>query len=81
MSNGTVVQLAPGQVLDEGSQHALVAAQLRGEARAERDGSPVVDAVAREIEALGMEPDRTELRRRYADATPAALQAALRPTG
>lgn len=81
MSNGTVVKLGPGQRLDEGSQHALVAAQLRGEAGAEREGAQVVDAVAREIEGLGMTPDRSELRRRYAGATPADAQlTGLRPT-
>jgi len=66
MSHGSVVQLEPQDRLSPHTSHALVAAQLRGESRC-RDSGPeaVVDAVAEEIEQLGLVPDREELNHRY----------------
>ena len=52
--------------IDEPTSHAVVAAQLRGEAKVEGDHPDlVVSAIATELEDLGLEPDRTELERRY----------------
>lgn len=66
MSNGTVVKLAPEETLDGTTSHAVVAAQLRGEARAQdEDDTTALDAVVHEIENLGLVADRPELRRRY----------------
>lgn len=67
MSHGNVIRMSPGQRVDDPTSHAIVAAQLRGEASTDDDASPaaVIDAVARAIEDLGLEPDRSELRRRY----------------
>lgn len=67
MTRGTVVKLAPGDELRAPMSHAVVAAQLRGEAVAESTGAAVVDAIAEQIEALGLVPDRRELQGRYAD--------------
>lgn len=70
MSYGCVVKLKPNRRLRPETAHAVVAAQLRGEARA-RDEEPsvVVDAIAHEIEGLGLVPDQEELGRRYAVST------------
>jgi hypothetical protein len=68
MSRGTVVKLSPGDQLKPPMSHAVVAAQLRGEAAAESTGAAVVDAIAEQIEGLGLVPDLAELHHRYADA-------------
>lgn len=70
MSEGNVVQLERNHRLGQDTAHAVVAAQLRGESRT-RDAAPevVVAAVAHEIEALGLEADRTELAERYGQPT------------
>jgi hypothetical protein len=70
MAEGFEVGHARGE-LDEQTRHALVAAQLRGEEKARgRDPEAVIAAVAEEIRALGLEPDREELERRYAAIDP-----------
>jgi hypothetical protein len=66
MSERSVVKLEPHHRLGSESAHAVVAAQLRGESKAQdEEPGAVVAAVAREIEDLGLEPDRDELRDRY----------------
>ncbi|SDP41032.1 hypothetical protein SAMN04489867_2359 [Pedococcus dokdonensis] len=66
MTNGTVVKIQPGQRVGDRTSHRIVAAQLRGEARApDTDTRSVVRAVAKEIEDLGLVPDVPELERRY----------------
>jgi hypothetical protein len=81
MSHGTVVQLKPNHRLGPDTAHAVVAAQLRGESRC-RDAGPsdVVAAVAREIERLGLEPDRDELGQRYGQPSGLPEVLASRPT-
>ena len=62
MTIGSVVN----QDIDEPTAHAVVAAQVRGEARVEGDApETVVRSIAGELEQLGLEPDLAELRRRY----------------
>lgn len=75
MSHGNVIRLSPGERVDDPTSHAIVAAQLRGEASTDDDASPadVIDAVACAIEDLGLEPDRSELGRRY--GCPSGVQA------
>ena len=59
-----------GELTDE-QRHEVVAAQLRGEAKAAGDGpDAVVAAVAAELEDLGLEPDPSELHRRYEEIDP-----------
>jgi hypothetical protein len=55
-----------GAELDEKTRHEVVAAQLRGEAKAEGQGTEaVMAAVAEELADLGLKPDEGELHRRY----------------
>jgi hypothetical protein len=55
--------------LDDKTRHAVVAAQLRGEAKAEGQGpEAVMAAVAEELEELGLKPDEGELHRRYEES-------------
>jgi hypothetical protein len=65
-----VVEPADGSNdLDEETRHAVVAAQLRGEHKAEGQGpEAVMAAVAEELEGLGLTPDEDELHRRYEEA-------------
>jgi hypothetical protein len=57
--------------LSEEQRHEVVAAQLRGEAKAAGEGpDAVVAAVAAELEDLGLEPDASELHRRYEEIDP-----------
>ncbi len=57
--------------LDDQTRHEVVAAQLRGEAKAEGQGpEAVVAAVAEELEELGLKPDESELERRYEEVDP-----------
>lgn len=57
--------------LDDQTRHAIVAAQLRGEEKASgREPQAVIEAVAQELRAIGVEPDEEELRRRYAAIDP-----------
>ncbi|MEO6413689.1 MAG: hypothetical protein ABIO48_13970 [Pedococcus sp.] len=66
MSHGMVVQIEPGHRVGDRTSHEIVAAQLRGEAKAQdTDTRSVVAAVAREIDHLGLVPDVAELERRY----------------
>lgn len=59
-----------GELTDE-QRHEVVAAQLRGETKAAGQGSEaVVAAVAAELEDLGLEPDPSELHRRYEEIDP-----------
>lgn len=65
MSSGLVVKQSAQQI-DERTSHAIVAAQLRGEAREEAvDPRSTVRAVAKELEAIDLDPDLDELGRRY----------------
>jgi hypothetical protein len=60
-----------GGDLDEQTRHEVVAAQLRGEAKAEGQGpDAVVAAVAEELEGIGLKPDEGELNRRYEQVDP-----------
>jgi hypothetical protein len=71
MSQGTVVQLPPGHRIARNTAHKIVAAQLRGEARADDDNPrAVIASVAHEIEDLGLTPDLAELEHRYGVTTP-----------
>jgi hypothetical protein len=59
-----------GEPSDE-QRHEVVAAQLRGEAKAAGRGpDAVVAAVAEEIEGIGLEPNPAELHRRYEEIDP-----------
>ena len=59
-----------GELSDE-QRHEVVAAQLRGEAKAAGQGpDAVVAAVAAELEDIGLEPDPSELHRRYEEVDP-----------
>lgn len=65
MSSGYVVKQSADEI-DESTSHAIVAAQLRGEARDEAVDPPsIVEAVATELEAIDLDPDIEELERRY----------------
>lgn len=71
MSQGTVVQLEPGDRIERRTGHQIVAAQLRGEARVDDDNPrAVIASVAHEIEDLGLTPDLAELEDRYGVTTP-----------
>jgi hypothetical protein len=65
--NFDVAESADGAAeLDDRTQHEVVAAQLRGEAKAQGQGPEAMAAsVADELEELGLNPDEAELRRRY----------------
>jgi hypothetical protein len=64
MSTGSVVKNA--ERIDDRTSHAIAAAQLRGEAKAEGLSTHmVVRTIAGEIADLGLEPDVRELARRY----------------
>lgn len=66
-----VAQSSSEDELTDEQRHEVVAAQLRGEAKAEGQGpDAVVAAVAAELEDLGLEPDPTELHRRYEEIDP-----------
>ena len=57
--------------LSEEKRHEVVAAQLRGEAKAAGQGpEAVVAAVSAELESLGLEPNPAELHRRYEEIDP-----------
>lgn len=64
MSTGSVV--TNDERIDGRTARAIVAAQLRGEARAAGQSTRlVVKSVAAELADLGLEPDVRELARRY----------------
>jgi hypothetical protein len=66
-----VAQSSSEDELTDEQRHEVVAAQLRGEAKAEGQGpDAVVAAVAGELEDLGLEPDPSELHRRYEEIDP-----------
>ena len=66
-----VVQSGSEDELTEEQRHEVVAAQLRGEAKAAGQGpEAVVAAVASELEEIGLEPDASELHRRYEEIDP-----------
>jgi hypothetical protein len=66
-----VVQSSSEGELSEEQRHEVVAAQLRGEAKAEGKGpDAVVAAVAAELAEIGLEPDPSELHRRYEEIDP-----------
>ena len=70
MSDSFEVGRPHGDVDDE-TRHAIVAAQLRGEEKAAgRDPQAVIESVASELRAIGVEPDDAELQRRYAAIDP-----------
>ena len=57
--------------LSEEKRHEVVAAQLRGEAKAAGQGpEAVVAAVSAELESLGLEPNPEEQHRRYEEIDP-----------
>ena len=69
--NFEVAQSSSEGELPEDKRHEVVAAQLRGEAKAQGQGpDAVVAAVAAELEAIGLEPDPSELHRRYEEIDP-----------
>ena len=64
MSTGSMVR--NDERIDERTSHAIAAAQLRGEARAEGLSTRlVVWSVADELSRIGLVPDVDELARRY----------------
>ncbi len=64
MSTGSMVM--NDKRIDDHTSHAIAAAQLRGEAKAEGLSTRlVVWSVAEELEGLGLEPDIREISRRY----------------
>ncbi|WP_457256580.1 hypothetical protein [Pedococcus sp. P5_B7] len=66
-----VAQSSSEDELTEEQRHEVVAAQLRGEAKAAGQGpDAVVAAVASELEEIGLEPDASELHRRYEEIDP-----------
>ncbi len=66
MSERSVVRLKGSQGTGDPTPREIVAAQLRGEAKADiARPQAVVKAVAQELAALGLEPDLKELSRRY----------------
>ena len=66
-----VAQSSSEDELTDEQRHEVVAAQLRGEAKAAGQGpEAVVAAVAAELEELGLEPDPSELHRRYEEIDP-----------
>ena len=57
--------------LDERTRHEIVAAQLRGEEKASGQApAEVIESVAQELRAIGVEPDQDQLQRRYAAIDP-----------
>ncbi|MGG5261090.1 hypothetical protein [Phycicoccus avicenniae] len=65
MTTGSIV-LESDEQIDDRTSHAIVAAQLRGEARAKgRDRRSMVRAIAAELQGLGLRPNHPELARRY----------------
>lgn len=66
MAHANIVEISTSRPVEERTARAIVAAQLRGEARTEDHvGRHVVRAVATELEACGFVPDLGELNRRY----------------
>ena len=66
-----VAQSSSEDGLSVEQQHEVVAAQLRGEAKAAGQApEAVVAAVAAELEDIGLEPDPSELHRRYEEIDP-----------
>ena len=66
-----VAQSSSEDELTDEQRHEVVAAQLRGEAKAAGDGADaVVAAVAAELEEIGLQPDPSELHRRYEQIDP-----------
>lgn len=64
MSTGSMVK--DDKRIDDRTSHAIAAAQLRGEAKAAGLSTRlVVWSVADELAGLGLEPDVSELTRRY----------------
>ncbi len=64
MSSGSMVKNE--KRIDDHTAHAMAAAQLRGEAKAEGLSTRlVIWSVAEELAGLGLEPDVSELARRY----------------
>jgi hypothetical protein len=69
--NFEVAQSSSEGGLSDEKRHEVVAAQLRGEAKAARQGpEAVVAAVAEELEGIGLEPNPAELHRRYEEIDP-----------
>ena len=69
--NFEVAQSSSEGELSDAKRHEVVAAQLRGEAKAAGQGpEAVVAAVAEELERIGVEPDPAELSRRYEQTDP-----------
>ena len=84
MSERSVVRLESSEVTGARTSREIVAAQLRGEAKADTARpQAVVKAVAKELTALGLEPDLKELHRRYQgdDARVAALMRSMASSG
>lgn len=66
-----VAQSSSEDALSLEQQHEVVAAQLRGEAKAAGQApEAVVASVAAELEEIGLEPDPSELHRRYEEVDP-----------
>lgn len=69
--NFEVAQSSSEGELSEAKRHEVVAAQLRGEAKAAGQGpEAVVAAVAEELEGIGVQPNPAELHRRYEEIDP-----------
>ena len=69
--NFEVAQSSSEGELSDTKRHEVVAAQLRGEAKAAGQGpAAVVAAVAEELEGIGLEPNPEELHRRYEEIDP-----------
>ena len=69
--NFEVAQSSSEGELSDAKRHEVVAAQLRGEAKAAGQGAEaVVAAVAKELEGIGLEPNPAELHRRYEEIDP-----------
>ena len=66
MTRADIIQISSKRPVDERTGRAIVAAQLRGEARTDAHvGQKVVRAIATELEESGFVPDVHELNRRY----------------
>ncbi len=69
--NFEVAQGGPEGELPDETRHEVVAAQLRGEAKAAGQGpEAVIAAVSEELTEIGLEPDPSELHRRYEEIDP-----------
>ena len=69
--NFEVAQSSSEGELSDAKRHEVVAAQLRGEAKAAGQGpEAVVAAVTGELEGIGLEPNSEELHRRYEEIDP-----------